>query len=150
MITLKEIAPYLPYKLNILYHSRKVKMNAGTGSSTNWIGITALLQRQGEKCKPILRPLSDLTKEIEFEGEKIIPYKELKKDFLMEGLLEFKTTVYGWTGFTDNKNNHIPIYMDGKIMPECGFGTIQKLFEWHFDVFGLIERGNAIDINTLK
>jgi hypothetical protein len=27
---------------------------------------------------------------------------------------------------------------------------VQKLFEWHFDVFGLISKGLAIDINTLK
>ena len=26
----------------------------------------------------------------------------------------------------------------------------QKLFEWHFDVFGLIDAGLAIDINTLE
>lgn len=30
------------------------------------------------------------------------------------------------------------------------FGVIQKLFEWHFDVFGLIDAGLAIDINTLN
>ena len=29
------------------------------------------------------------------------------------------------------------------------YETIEKLFEWHFDVFGLIEKGLAIDINTL-
>jgi len=26
----------------------------------------------------------------------------------------------------------------------------EKLISWHFDVFGLIEKGLAIDINTLK
>jgi hypothetical protein len=26
----------------------------------------------------------------------------------------------------------------------------QLLFKWHFDVFGLIEKGLAIDINTLS
>ena len=26
----------------------------------------------------------------------------------------------------------------------------EKLFEWHFDIFGLIEKGLAIDINTLS
>ena len=25
-----------------------------------------------------------------------------------------------------------------------------KLLEWHFDIFGLIEKGLAIDINTLN
>ena len=27
---------------------------------------------------------------------------------------------------------------------------VVKLFEWHFDVFGLIPEGLAIDINTLE
>ena len=26
----------------------------------------------------------------------------------------------------------------------------EKLFEWHFDVFNLIEAGIAIDVNTVK
>jgi hypothetical protein len=30
------------------------------------------------------------------------------------------------------------------------FWKIEKLFEWNFDVFGLIEKGRAIDINTLS
>ena len=29
-------------------------------------------------------------------------------------------------------------------------GICEKLFEWHFDVFGLIEKWLAIDINTLN
>ena len=29
------------------------------------------------------------------------------------------------------------------------YGLVSKLIEWHFDVFGLIEKGLAIDINTL-
>ena len=27
---------------------------------------------------------------------------------------------------------------------------LEKLYEWHFDVFGLIEKGLAVDFNTLK
>ena len=30
------------------------------------------------------------------------------------------------------------------------YQEVQKLLEWHFDVFGLIEQGLAIDINTIK
>ena len=30
------------------------------------------------------------------------------------------------------------------------YGFVLNLLEWHFDVFGLIEKGLAIDINTLK
>ena len=30
------------------------------------------------------------------------------------------------------------------------YGDIEKLFEWHFDVFGLIDKGLALDINNLE
>jgi hypothetical protein len=29
------------------------------------------------------------------------------------------------------------------------FPIMQKLLEWHFDIFGLIKEGLAIDINTI-
>jgi hypothetical protein len=32
---------------------------------------------------------------------------------------------------------------------KTNYEDIVKLFEWHFDVFGLIDAGLAIDINTL-
>ena len=38
-------------------------------------------------------------------------------------------------------------YQKIKYLPN---GIVLQLFEWHFDVFGLIEKGIAIDINTLN
>lgn len=35
--------------------------------------------------------------------------------------------------------------------PECmPFGVVQLAFKHHFDIFGLIEKGLAIDVNTLS
>lgn len=28
-------------------------------------------------------------------------------------------------------------------------GILERLCEWHFDIFGLIEKGLAVDLNTL-
>ena len=69
---------------------------------------------------PILRPLSDLPKEIEVNGEKLVTL-----DYFA-CFLEFE---YG--------------------INSIDYKYAQKLFEWHFDVFGLIDKGLAIDINTL-
>ena len=69
--------------------------------------------------KPILRPLSDLT--IEF-----------KDDFRFT---ERAITIHKY-GL-----NH---WLKG-----LRFDIVEFLFENHFDVFGLIEKGLAIDINTL-
>ena len=148
---LEHIAPYLPYKLNFKNEKWNSIVTLGLYNDMKHFGVEArdVYSIINSEYKPILRPLSDLTKEIEHNGERFMPYKELEKEFLMEGLLKFETTIYGWIGFTDGNKNHIPIYMGSEVMPECGYGIVKKLFEWHFDVFGLIEKSEAIDINTL-
>ncbi|NIV12884.1 MAG: hypothetical protein GWN62_16865 [Aliifodinibius sp.] len=78
--------------------------------------------------KPILRPLSDLTKEIEHNGERFIPIKNIGKT----------STFYGDTPICN-------IEKDYRLWAVWEF---EKLLEWHFDIFGLIEKGLAIDINT--
>ncbi len=80
-------------------------------------------------AKLILRPLSDLTKEIEVGGERFVPAgKMITHGFHNPFWYELEKFDY----------RHL-YAMD-----------LEKLFEWHFDVFGLIEAGLAIDINTLK
>jgi len=110
-LELKHIAPYLPFglqyintlrneinSLTIYQYPKFVQVN----KSKNAITLNSY--------KPILRPLSDLTKEIEIEGIKFVPID----------------------------------------ISEIKLHTYNKLLEWHFDVFGLIEQGLAVDINTLN
>lgn len=160
MIKLEEICGYLPYKVSVMMlvendsYEPIIEILQGLEYGYQSGEPLALIGEFGEVdlsiIKPILRPLSDLTKEIEYNGEKFVPIKVIEKEFLMEGLLLFKETEYGWTGFTDGKDCNIPIYMCNEIMPECGYGIIKKLYKWHFDIHRLIERNDAIDINTLK
>lgn len=113
------------------------------------------------KSYPILRPLSDLTKEIKHKGEKLVPIIELAK---IEGLffIEISTEYYGV--FAENKRISFlfrdGIFQKGRInyqedawiedvQIEKQFDLFLKLIEWHFDIAGLIEKGEAIDINTL-
>lgn len=84
-------------------------------------------------CKLILRPLSDLTKEIEYNGEKFVPSDWISKNYIgskfdmdIKILYQFKTY------------EHLP------------YTVIENLLKWHFDVFGLIEQGLAININDLQ
>jgi hypothetical protein len=67
----------------------------------------------------ICHPLSGLTKEIEHNGERFVPIE-------ITGIIDWE---YGY--------EKLPYWL------------IQKLFEWHFDVFGLIGSNLAIDINTI-
>ena len=87
-----------------------------------------------ELTKPILRPLSDLTKEIEINGGKILPYFSL-----------------WWGGSGEPKEvaeRYKKITTDD--LEKFQYRDIEKLFRWHFDVFGLIDNDLAIDINTIN
>lgn len=111
--------------------------------------------------KPILRPLSDLTKEIEVNGEKFIPLIELasigsyslkNRWIIDERNLKAKHESGGEFYFASDKSF---IYKESDKWKDFGvacnqFDLFQKLNEWHIDFNGLIENGSAIDINTLK
>lgn len=80
--------------------------------------------------KPILHPLSDLTKEIEHNGEKFVPIHWFDENF--------------------DHNEAFPLVLNSRGIVEMKhWNEFQKLFEWHFDIFGLIENYLAIDVNSL-
>ena len=72
----------------------------------------------------ILHPLSDLTKEIEHKGDRFVPKQVLHTQYVCE--------------------------MIGLNPATWSFRIMLKLIEWHFDICGLIEKGEAIDVNTLS
>lgn len=128
-LEIRHLAPYLPYELNILIteSGEIVKMlSLDAFLFRNQVAIETNRGSLGSMWfKPILRPLSDLTKEIEHNGEKFTPSEKVKviQDF-----------------------ENIDIMIKSGIILFC---DIQQLIEWHFDIFGLIDAGLAIDINTL-
>ena len=97
-------------------------------SDTPVIEVVGESDFKTDKYKSICHPLSDLTKEIEHNGEMFIPinYNAFKHD--KESLLELMG------GFANYKS--------------IKFGIIQKLIEWHFAV-GL-NNDDYIDVNTLN
>lgn len=134
---LKEIAPYLAYGLWVVSPDGKSGDVASIGN-LNSEGDEDLCNGWGthhpiKLIKPILRPLSDLAKPC-LEGGKIpieeTGYCSIEDCRGEDGVIdEFTTT-------------HIFKYMP--------YRFVEKLFKWHFDVFGLIEKGEAIDINTIN
>ena len=146
-LELKHLAPYLPYNLKVFddYYS-EIRYLAALAFSD--CGIVKQLHypsqtREYNEIKPILHPLSDLTKEIEHNGEKFKPFDELSNFLYITEKDNFDTVLSA------------RLWVETMILyrPDCltlPFNVVQKLFEWHFDVFGLIKDGLAIDINTLK
>ena len=141
----KHLAPYSPYKLNYF-----IDFEDGDVAVYEMIG---LFSDSGEvyldgyeanldstNCKPILRPLSDLTKEIEVDGCKFVPIMVLELDSHTLSVNQYSNHLE-IRGVESNEWTYaIDVYTE----------IMCKLFEWHFDVFGLIEKGLAMDINTLN
>lgn len=140
-LELKHIKGYLDTKLKGIDEQGNQVEIVGVKNETYFINSgNTYAYGDIQSFKPILRPLSDLTKEIKNGTIKFIPAEVLFSVDNSE-LEEFRT--YGkipeyWKDSLKVK----PLYYD--------FYQVQLLFEWHFDVFGLIEKGLAIDINNLK
>ncbi len=174
---LEHLAPYLPYELKIVWFNKKSKdiYKIGFDSEIDFdnsiypLSTLIFTINQGKELgwKPILRPLSDLTKEIEHNGEKFVPMLklfELAWKMKYEGeedKFDFRDLLGNGYGAFELNRKIALVYRKKEFI--CTDWTsseyyrvsnqltmFQKLFEWHFDVFGLIEKGLAIDKNTIN
>lgn len=99
-----------------------------------------------------LRPLSDLTKEIEHKGEKFVPIIELikiKYSILLD-LQDEDFSIYtdGYPRACYTTNAIWEIMINPYYLPNEEFWIIQKLIEWHFNLMDIGEE--FIDVNTLE
>ncbi len=142
-LELKHLAAYLPYGLKFRISEGKIfNLNANhifNNHTGNYKGLD-------KGAKIILRPLSDLTKEIEVGGERFVPIEKLCDLYSPKFHNSYQNDkcagfVYGFAAHD---------VLNLKNIFENKYWQVEKLFEWHFDVFGLIPAGLAIDINTLN
>jgi hypothetical protein len=145
-LEVKHLAPYLPYGLKLQYVVREKVEKTGVLQSISHrdfethptrVSIEGLYNEEHIwMFKPILRPLSDLDKPIvRSENLTVKPTRafDLVKD--EEGV---------WCD---------EFYADYGESPTAKVDVTQMnfwLFEYHFDVYGLIPKGLAVDINTLS
>jgi len=157
-LKLEHLAPYLPYGLKIANKSLKgniISIYVMEAGNYNDFGIMNVIS--GINQIPILRPLSDLTKEINHNGETFIPIeklrelyypsKELHNGGYMDYVLMFDNPIF----YIERTDAHytgdsFQVYKD-ETGYELSLQIFNKLFEWHFDVFNLIENNLAIDFN---
>lgn len=166
------VAPYLPYGLKFKSDSEILELIGVQGNSILLNNNSNIISSMIDELywKPMLRPLSQLTEEIEINGEMIVPIKKLHsiaKGSLGTGFSK-QEFVKTWTGalllktyrcenyYTEfifsNRSFHYR-YFDMEEM-RCGENHINNqlllfhtLFKWHFDVFELIDKGLAISID---
>lgn len=136
-LTIQELAAYLPWGLRV-----KHTVNYNGFTEDSFVSLESL----SEECasfsdfscdwffdndendcdiKLLLYPLSSLTKEIEHKGEKFVPVEKMKE--LDLGSLP-RSLDYRWLYYHQS----------------------QKLLEWNFDIFGLLDRGLAVDKTTIQ
>ena len=130
-LTLEYLSPYLPYKLCGILERSETKYYLDTYSNMLGKGIEnrTIDTWINSQIKPILRPLNDLFKKIELNGETFRP--SVKLNFHLS--FSSDNEVY-----EDIKNEIISVKLQ------------RQLIKWHFDVFGLIENGLAVSIHDVE
>ena len=164
-LELKHWSAYLPYGLNTKYDLHDVV--GGGHIFRDKLLTTDNIQFVLDYCKPILRPLSDLTKEIEVGGKRFVPIVELAKIengwddscsilryYFNEGItvksfyvVDYISDELEWR-FGIKQDMTMFLFCNDNIHTFNQFKLFEKLFEWHFNVFNLPE-DLWIDINKL-
>ena len=143
-LELKHVAPYLPYALKIQgVNDGNVYIDPLTGIIKKEDTVFVDTDKYRDylfAIKPIFRPLPDLAKEIEHDGKKFIPIVQLGR------LTSSNVNIQDTFQF---ERLYKALLRDIMITKKIGLIHVEALFEWHFDIFGLIEQGLATDINTL-
>lgn len=133
----KHLAPYLPYGLKLQYVVRDMVQSTGIMRSISHNDFETHPARvninyQGEEhiwmFRPILKPLS------QFEYDHIIQIKEH----------------LGLGKWCDHYDQYFDAWFDDaenvkKMVLQCPYEIMQFFLECHFDVFGLIDAGLAIE-----
>lgn len=149
-LELKHLVGYLPYELKGISKEEYLGIETIKGFSTygrqSAINIiTTIDDIDMELFKPILRPLSDLVKEIEVNGDKFVPieYFEIGDDNNYS--IDFGNGNTNLIKDLESISKHKSTF-DIQFLPKI---ISDKLIEWHFDIYGLIEAGLAISIHDI-
>ena len=177
-LEIKYLASYLPYDLKGINYLKDISTlgikdevftytnfyeNKNIKEKFTYLSINSFLN---EKYKPILFPLSSLTKEITINGETFIPIEVIMKSIGINGEMTIDDEpCFGWDeSYGDDAQGYAVCFsteklffgvcywediyegiFTDKMLYELPFEykQFQKLLEWKIDVFGLIELGLA-------
>lgn len=125
-LELKHLSPYLPYELKLVWNRGINDIEMFQDNISHVIRLANDDEDREDRWKPILRPLSDIlnkNEEFLFIYDKLTSFKSVSE------LLDFKNTLD---------------------LSTITYNEVILLLKHHFDIFGLIKAGLAIDINTYK
>ena len=143
------IAPYLPYDLQVLFE----KEYFSTLKLVSDVHFSARDHNGGEfrtgyfvndefrNWQLVLRPLSQLFEEIEVNGKRVIPINMLMQFWEMPPV---GTQEYSY------KEQYFYKMLECVDLNCIRYGQYQMLLSWHFDIFGLIKNGLAVDMSQVN
>ncbi len=153
-LELKHLSPYLPYKPLVYGGSTFYELMGIIGQydmgeifvkvriDEKYISEVSMLEHS-----LVLRPLSDIIETIYIDNEGLVPINELS------------LKLYDKEPESFNSRDSCLLWVNNmiyeKVIKPKGYDDIphwafQDLIKWHFDVFGLIKKGLAIDMNKMK
>ena len=156
-LTLTDIAGYLPYGLKLLDRKRGMTTvwEWQSAACCDWNGEEKVEMISGEKyseelvmASPILRPMSDLTREITHKGKTFIPIECIAEMTREDGKdSNWTYDLINWFGEYDPLWNTYELLL---ALPEwLIIPVIDKLSEWLFDYRGLIDAGLSVSVHDL-
>lgn len=137
-LELKHLAPYLPYGLKVMRPDGKTILQVEGIANGMYIftenGLPENTYGSLNGSKPILKPIYDIPNGLlnVFQGRNLDI--ELDK-FTLCWCIEDSEQYYPGGSY--------------EIDFDLWYGNYEKIIENHFDIFGLIEKGLAIDINAI-
>lgn len=166
-LELKHIAPYLPYDLPMAYIIRGKIVEIGDlnkvfiyRDATHPIryGINYNDAEHEWMFKPILRPISSMTKEEAYKlGTILISEADMEDKEIGVGEMKLMGDTYPTIMYQDQEDEEYSVMIRFSSIGVCMSGIVMMsyeayewLFENHFDVFGLIEKGLAINKTEIR
>lgn len=129
-LELKDLVHSLPHGLKFIHQGKiyllmalSLKYDQNPLWIKGWDMKKSTIDIFPEGCKPILHPLSDLTKEITINGKTFVPI-----DMLWFDTLGTDNEAFDKDAFYNNYDFGFGFYP---------YKVVQKLFEWKFNVFNL-------------
>lgn len=161
-LELKHITPYLPYDLQVKCYDNVWSVEGfRKGVSLFLMDDSVLTSADLSDVKPILRPLSSMSKKEAYDLLSLVVFdltvdiEDMENLIIKRDLNEiiikctFKNSIYYDTLFSLYISGERILYTstdnDGEEPLLTSYSMYEHLFSNHFDVFGLIDRGLAIE-----
>ena len=163
-LELKHLAPYLPYGLEVNANDSDLGIKNFTGEISSWEYYNTRFNVWSEykleshmvsikNIKPILRPISSMTKEEAYEfGILTVGRTDMEDKEIGVGEMKLMGDTYPTIIYQDQEDEEYSVIIQFSSIGVCMGGIVMisyEAYEWlfknHFDVFNLIENNLAIE-----